>query len=147
MEIVFRLAWLKQGAPARRAFRLPGSAAWLAEYITRLTPFAPCRVAGGLPPRQPGTRIWLCHRNAPSLASEHVAEKLQEARDGGVRTLEVAVGDPDGFAPQTIRELKPELVWSFGPLTLPHELAAVVAAEQVYRAWTILSRSPYHLGH
>jgi 23S rRNA (pseudouridine1915-N3)-methyltransferase len=32
-------------------------------------------------------------------------------------------------------------------MTLPHELAAVVAAEQIYRAFTILHRQPYHSGH
>ena len=35
-------------------------------------------------------------------------------------------------------------VWSLGPLTLPHELARVVVAEQIYRALTILRDVPYH---
>ena len=32
-------------------------------------------------------------------------------------------------------------------MTLPHELAAVVATEQIYRALTILHHKPYHSGH
>jgi 23S rRNA (pseudouridine1915-N3)-methyltransferase len=32
-------------------------------------------------------------------------------------------------------------------MTLPHELAAVVASEQIYRAFTIMQGLPYHLGH
>ena len=36
---------------------------------------------------------------------------------------------------------------SFGRITLPHELARAVAAEQIYRALTILAGHPYHSGH
>ena len=60
------------------------------------------------------------------------------------RTLEVYIGGPDGFAPGELDRLQPALRWRFGPLTLPHELAAVVAAEQFYRAWAILRKVPYH---
>lgn len=35
-------------------------------------------------------------------------------------------------------------VWSLGTLTLPHELARVVAAEQIYRAMTLIRGVPYH---
>ena len=36
--------------------------------------------------------------------------------------------------------------WSLGRLTFPHMLVRVIVAEQIYRAWTLLSGHPYHRG-
>lgn len=76
-------------------------------------------------------------------SSEHLAVQLEvwrlQARD---RTL--IIGGAAGVAP-AVRE-RAGTVWSLGALTLPHELARVVVAEQLYRASTILRREPYHRG-
>jgi 23S rRNA (pseudouridine1915-N3)-methyltransferase len=147
LKLALRLAWHKPGAPAARAFKLPGAYPALEEYAVRLKRSLPFSVEGGEPAA--GSKVWLLDRGpgAEVLSSEDVAAALGREKDGGTRSLEVLVGPPDGFSAADVARLKPALRWSFGPLTLPHELAAVVAAEQLYRALSILARSPYHLGH
>ncbi len=54
------------------------------------------------------------------------------------------VGGPDGLDP-ACRE-RARHIWSLSALTLPHMLVRVVVAEQIYRAWSILSGHPYHRG-
>ena len=53
-----------------------------------------------------------------------------------------AVGGADGLADE-VKERAAKLL-SLSPLTLPHQLVRVVLAEQLYRAWSILARHPYH---
>ncbi len=89
--------------------------------------------------------LLLTDREGQQVTSEQVAEVLQCARDTGVQQVIVAIGPADGWSP-TARAKADRLI-AFGRITLPHELAAVVAAEQLYRALTILSGHPYHCGH
>lgn len=152
MEIQFRLGWVKSGKPAHKAFKLPAAHALMLEYVGRISKFDPCQISNAITPeerKRPGTKIWICDRNqgAQALSSKALAGKLEKFRDSGMRELVIAIGGPDGFSKEELERLKPDLKWSFGPMTLPHELAAVVAAEQIYRAWTIMRRTPYHLGH
>jgi 23S rRNA (pseudouridine1915-N3)-methyltransferase len=53
-----------------------------------------------------------------------------------------AIGGADGLSDE-VKERASKLV-SLSALTLPHQLVRVVLAEQLYRAWTILARHPYH---
>lgn len=52
------------------------------------------------------------------------------------------IGGADGLAPSVLKACAQR--WSLGPATLPHMLVRVVVAEQLYRAFTILSGHPYH---
>ena len=83
------------------------------------------------------------------MSSDGFAGWVQAAREGGKRTLAVAIGPADGWSAEALREWKEwgALRLSLGPMTLPHELARLVLAEQIYRATTILAGHPYHLGH
>ncbi len=83
------------------------------------------------------------------MSSEAFASHVQAAREGGKRTLVIAIGPADGWSANARREWAGwgAVALSLGPMTLPHELARLVLAEQTYRATTILAGHPYHLGH
>jgi 23S rRNA (pseudouridine1915-N3)-methyltransferase len=53
-----------------------------------------------------------------------------------------AIGGADGHSDE-VKQRASKLI-SLSSLTLPHQLVRVVVAEQLYRAWTILARHPYH---
>ena len=73
--------------------------------------------------------------------SDAFAKWLGEQRDRGIREVIFVCGDADGF-PDGLRErVKQKL--SLSAMTYSHELARVMLAEQIYRAFAILSGSPY----
>ena len=79
------------------------------------------------------------------FTSEDLATRLQRLQDVGTQRLVLAIGPADGWSKDS-RQHAQSLV-SLGRITLPHELARVVLAEQIYRALTILAGHPYHSGH
>jgi 23S rRNA (pseudouridine1915-N3)-methyltransferase len=58
------------------------------------------------------------------------------------RNVAFIVGGADGLSDAVKKSA--DLAWSLSPLTLPHGLARVVLAEQLYRAASILHNHPYH---
>lgn len=152
MKIEFRLDWVPTRPVAKKDFKLAACYALFSEYVERIARFSPCQVVGSFGEgfsRERGEKIWICERGkeATVLSSEALALRLEKLLDSGANRLCIVIGGPDGFSRTKLEAWKPDLRWSFGPLTLPHELAAVVAGEQTYRAWTILRQHPYHLGH
>lgn len=76
-----------------------------------------------------------------SYDSEAFAKWLGEQRDRGTREIVFVCGDADGF-PAELRERVKQKV-SLSAMTYSHELARVMLAEQIYRAFAILSGRPY----
>ena len=76
-----------------------------------------------------------------SFTSEAFAKWLGEQRDRGTREIVFVCGDADGF-PAELRERIAQRI-SLGAMTFSHELARVMLAEQLYRAFALLSGSPY----
>jgi len=70
------------------------------------------------------------------LAS-HLADWQNEGRD-----LCFVIGGPDGVS--SACRNRANFIWSLSELTLPHGLARVLFAEQLYRAWSLQAGHPYH---
>jgi 23S rRNA (pseudouridine1915-N3)-methyltransferase len=75
------------------------------------------------------------------FTSQQFAKWLGDLRDRGVRELVFLCGDAEGFPPKLRAAAKQKL--SLSTLTMPHEFARVVLAEQIYRAFAILAGHPY----
>lgn len=73
--------------------------------------------------------------------SRVLAERIDDWRLEG-RDVAFCIGGPDGLAPEFLAAADDR--WSLSTLTLPHALVRIVVAEQVYRAWTLLTGHPYH---
>lgn len=84
---------------------------------------------------------FLLDAGGKSLDSSQFANWLGAQRDTGTREVIFVCGDADGF-PERLRKRVPQKL-SLSPMTFSHELARVMLAEQVYRAFAILSGSPY----
>lgn len=90
----------------------------------------------------PGDRIVALAPAGEPLASEGWASMLSDWRLDGVGRAVFVVGGAGGLSRAVIQAADRTL--SLGPQTLPHELAQVVLAEQLYRAFTIQRGEPYH---
>ena len=90
--------------------------------------------------RAPRHKVW---RALTTL--EEFARWLGDHQTRSALPLLFAIGAADGFSEEVRKAAT--AVLSLGKMTLAHELARVVFLEQLYRAFTILNRHPYHLGH
>ena len=79
------------------------------------------------------------------MTSEAFAGWLGARRDEGTQHIVFAIGPASGWSEAALE--RAQLLLSLGPMTLAHALARLVVAEQLYRAFTILTGHPYHAGH
>lgn len=77
-----------------------------------------------------------------SMTSKEFAALLEQKIAGGTKSMSLCLGGPDGHDKTLLQAAQLKL--SLGPMTLPHGLARVVIAEQLYRAAAILAGHPYH---
>ena len=89
----------------------------------------------------PGCRVVCCDPNGDALSSEQFAQSLVEAREAA-RDMAFVIGGAFGLSDAVLQRSARRLL--LAPWTLPHELARLVLAEQLYRAGTISRGEPYH---
>ncbi len=126
------------------------------EYLTRISRFVTAeglwvptesafwttavRATGRTPPR-----VILMDSTGRLLTSVEFAAAVGQLRDQGAQQVVFGIGGADGWGAES--KTRADLLVSMGRMTLPHSLARVVVAEQIYRAMTILENHPYHCGH
>ncbi|WP_323012613.1 23S rRNA (pseudouridine(1915)-N(3))-methyltransferase RlmH [Castellaniella sp.] len=91
----------------------------------------------------PASPIWrvILDEHGQDLSTRALASHLETWREAG-QDIALIIGGPDGLEPALKKTARQMLRLS--SLTLPHPMVRVLLAEQLYRAWTILSGHPYH---
>ena len=76
------------------------------------------------------------------LDSPGLADIFTDLETRGVRDVAILIGGAFGLAPEVINRADMRL--SLSPMTFTHDMARLILAEQIYRAFTIKASEPYH---
>jgi 23S rRNA (pseudouridine1915-N3)-methyltransferase len=87
-----------------------------------------------------GAHVIACDAAGAGRTSAQFAKLLQGSREAS-RTVVFVIGGAFGL---DLAQLDPAEKMSLAPFTLPHELARLILAEQIYRAGTIVRGEPYN---
>lgn len=88
-----------------------------------------------------GSRLVALDEHGQQVTTRELADLLARWLASGKDTV-LVIGGADGLAPELLARAEATLALS--RLTLPHALARVLLAEQVYRAVSLLHNHPYH---
>jgi 23S rRNA (pseudouridine1915-N3)-methyltransferase len=89
----------------------------------------------------PGAHVVALLEKGKPWSTRELAVKLDSWMQKGAPVF-LLVGGPDGLSAECVARANER--WSLSNLTLPHGLVRVVAAEALYRAWSLLEKHPYH---
>ena len=90
---------------------------------------------------RPAEFVVVLDERGTEFSSKELAGHLEEWQTVG-QDLVFVIGGPDGVSADCLQ--RANLRWSLSRLTLPHGLARVLFAEQLYRAWSLTTGHPYH---
>ena len=127
-----------------------------AEYLKRMQPYGktevreiadvdPARAGEGaaiLAALGPSAHVVLLAIDGKQRSSESFSQRIDALKLNGASDIAFVIGGSDGVS-AAVRQRADETL-SFGPITLPHNLARVVLLEQLYRAQKISRGEPYH---
>lgn len=147
-----RVVWI---APKSRS-KEPAYDALTLEYVSRIAKYQSIE-ASDLPTE--GSLLKLIEHSAgrtkpllvlldgrgKEMSSQQFAVFIEAQYSADVQQVIFAIGPADGFSDAA--RIAANRIISLGQMTLPHELARVVLLEQIYRAFTIIRKHPYHCGH
>lgn len=131
--------------------KLAYAAAGIGEYLGRLrglvewTPLkagTPDEEAARLLAASTGCLRVVLDERGKSPTSRELAAQWTAWEHRAVQKVAFLIGGADGHGPAV--KAAADWTWSLSPLTLQHELAAVVVLEQLYRAHTLRAGHPYH---
>lgn len=91
---------------------------------------------------EPGAYVILLDEGGRTFSSVRFADHLQKRFNSGGRSLVFVIGGPYGFSDAVKKRANERL--SLSPMTFSHQMVRLIAAEQIYRAMTILRNEPYH---
>ncbi len=86
--------------------------------------------------------VWALDEKGDALTSGRFAADIAALRDSGAAALTFLIGGADGHGDAA--RTRSDRIISLSALTLPHGIARIVLAEQLYRAATMLAGHPYH---
>ena len=133
--------------------------ALVGEYLKRLSRFARCevietresaasdpaavekesrRILEAIPA---GSQMVLLDLKGREWSSPELAAQVQRWESDSVKEVAIVIGGPRGVGAEVL--VRAQATWRLSHLTLTHEMARVVAVEQLYRAYTINRGMPY----
>lgn len=131
----------------------------VSEYLKRLSRFVRCEIVETRESRSrdssgqekewqrireaipAGSLLILLDLKGREWSSLELAEKVQRWENASVKEVAIVIGGPEGVGEEISSRAGER--WRLSRLTLTHEMARVVAAEQLYRAYAINHGLPY----
>ena len=139
--------WVKKGL-AEYQKRIPNHT--LSLHLTALTPSKHRQATSALAVEAKMLQSYLEKKRTYNIALDLTGQKLSSLAFANALMrsaekgcfIQIFIGSAFGLCPKIKNSM--DALWSISDMTLPHQLVRLILFEQIYRAWTIYQRHPYH---